>query len=211
MSMIECSIRRNDATITIERGWDTTANALIQEARDRQQRRRRWTVALLLMLAVTAWAGSRAGDPARGDASRSSEMQVRPSAASLPEACTLLTSSQVAKVMSGKVEYHVPQNSQLQHGCTWNLAPVGTFTYAHASVSLIIGVATKAQFNQQRRLRRGAVTVHGLGQEAFWSADSPVHLLSVWQNGRMIEISTSEATSPLEADRQLAKLVLKRL
>src|SRR5262245_45635826 len=184
---------------------------LIEEARERQRRRRAWlarTVAAFALLATGGYALSEqlgAGSPA-----------VAAEHAALPNACALLTNADVAKVFGAKVAYRSYAQSS---GCTWLGWPFER-QYGQQMVTLDVTPATRAQFDEVssfvvsdgpglRRVGR-STPIDGVGQAAFAQLYAFTDL-EVFYRGLVIKVDTTFVGGPLAAKKRLAAAAIARL
>jgi hypothetical protein len=132
--------------------------------------------------------------------------------AGLPNACTLLTNAEVAKVFGAKIQNRTRDGNRLFGGCTWNGVPPSSFTSYHATLRTDIAHLTRAQFDKAAKRAKNAVPVHGVGDAAFSEyVDSGSTYLSVWAHGIWISIDLSTGSVWLAAAKTLARAALARL
>jgi hypothetical protein len=127
--------------------------------------------------------------------------------AGLPNACTLLTNAEVAKVFGAKI---ADRTKDAYGGCTWNGVTPNSFTSYHDTLSIQIVRVTRAQFDKWAKRAKNAVRVRGLGDAAF-SQYTPGEFLSVWQNGIYLSVELGGGTSPITQSKALAREALARL
>jgi hypothetical protein len=186
-----------------QRAWSRVAR-LIQEARDRQRRRRRWfaflvLLAVLIGFGVDHWAGAghaqlrRASEPAK-----------------VPNACTLLTTAQAVNLIGKKLAYRQPSVSRGVHTCIWSFMPYGNFTSAHPQVTMTVSAQTRSEFTHFAK-KDGGPAVNGVGELAYWNGPNrPLTVLTVWDHGYVLDVFDS-GTGALATEKAFAKLALKHL
>jgi hypothetical protein len=133
-------------------------------------------------------------------------------AARPPQACTLLTNAEVAKVFGEKVELRTVTGVG---GCKWSGLPLGTFTSAHPQLILFVGQVTKARFEKLGQRQPGEapgplpLPVHGVGQLAFASDNDDS--LEVWSHGTELSFLNSGIVAPIASMKILAAAAIARL
>jgi hypothetical protein len=127
-------------------------------------------------------------------------------AGSLPSPCALLTNTEVAKALGSKVAYRTDQ-----HGtCTWNGVALSAYTSANATLSLSVTRASKTAFRKGELESAGAVSISGIGQLAYATPRSNVAFLVVWKDGVALYVLVSGVVSPLEIEKAVATIALRR-
>jgi hypothetical protein len=129
----------------------------------------------------------------------------------VPNACTLLTNAEAATVLGSKIESHEPGGGG--HSCTWtgvNLSRPG-FYETHRTLMVDAAAESRAGFVRSADREASARLVRGLGDVAFRTGNGNITFLAVWQKGYVVTLEAGLVTDPLAAEKQAAKLALKRL
>jgi hypothetical protein len=172
---------------------------LIQEARDRQWRRRRRWLAFLILASFLSFGAIRyslAADIPQA------------SAAPLPPPCKLLTNAEVAHALGLKIEMRTPQ----PFTCTWQTVPFGNFTSTNRSLQIQEAHLTKAKFERfgTQNPRNPLISYKGIGELAYLEPDgNGSYTLLVWQHGVYLQLAADEVASPLATEQALALIILK--
>ena len=125
----------------------------------------------------------------------------------LPNPCSLLTNTQVAPTVGGKVVLRAATGNRFNRTCTWTGPPMG---YMQTSESLILqlGRVSKAAFIAgQSRSSPPPTEIHIVGAPAFLSNVG----LSVWKNGLDLEMYNTYMTVYPATAVALAKDALSRI
>ncbi len=130
-------------------------------------------------------------------------------AAGLPNPCTLLTNAEVAKAFGSKIQSRANESYGLSRSCTWEGAPLGSFTSAHASLQLDIAHVSRAQFLKNAKKAKNAVPIHGIGDLAY-SQYMAGEFLTVWRQGIWLSVSLGGVSSPIASAKALARSAIAR-
>ena len=128
--------------------------------------------------------------------------------ARVPSPCALLTNAEVAKVLGAQVASRISGKLGLEPTCTWDSAPLSSFTSARAEVNVNLAPISKARFEKEAKQTHG-VPVHGVGEAALW-LDGPAQVLWFWHHGYALNLQVIDVSSPQASATNLAKAMVNR-
>ncbi|HEY3921617.1 MAG TPA: hypothetical protein VGL76_05830 [Gaiellaceae bacterium] len=129
--------------------------------------------------------------------------------AALPNACTLISNTQVAPLIGGKVGTRIERGTSLYHTCTWTSVARGHYG-VHSVLTVSVGAETKAQFVHGAEQIPGAHPVAGLGQVAFMQKGGRGSI-SAWDKGYAVQIFGSLVQVYPSRAKGVAKLAVAHL
>jgi hypothetical protein len=197
---------------------------LANEARDHPRRRRlvlmvAGLAACVVALGLWLWSdgdGGPVSSPATGCGSGCTAAAVPSPLVAHP--CALLTDGAIANVFKDQVAYRVAEKAPDE--CTWAGPPFPGYGHKQVTVGLAAAI-TREQFAQSasswlvpgnvpgtlRRVPAGRVRAVGdIAYEVNNGAD-----LAVWYRGTVIYIDSVFVSSPLQAEKRLARRIIARL
>ena len=183
-------------------------NALIQEARERQARRRHLIIAFGLALAVCCAVGY----GVTSGLSRSQPLVTcaagRCAAATLPNPCKLIANSDMVRVLGGPVGGR--QTGPAAGSCTW-AGPTYHRSFGPPSQPMMtVTVYRQGEAQFRRDAEVNDVPLRGVGVPAYYKTGG-VEFLRVWRDGYTITFMSMVNQPSLTSLERLARLTVQHL